>query len=381
MARQLTAGGRAAQDDVVRSMLTDHETWAVVGCSPDPGRDSHQIASLLKSRGHRVIPVNPAASEILGERCYPSLRDIPQDERVDVVDIFRRSDQAGRHVDEAIEMGARGVWLQLGVIDHQAAERAREAGLDVVMNRCPRIELPRLHLPPRLEAKSRTMPPRDWRSQILEVESGERQTVALYSKLAPVYEAWARLTESRPRRRVLELAAVRDGEAVLEVATGTGVQLVALAQRNRSGRTVGVELADGMLAKTRKRVAGGGLREVAVEKASALSLPLPDASFDLVTNGYMLDLLPRDDIPKALSEFRRVLKPGGRLVLSNMTKGERPWHGIWDFLYARGIVLTANCRGVLAAPVLEELGFTDIRREYIAQMLFASEIVWARKPE
>ncbi len=74
------------------------------------------------------------------------------------------------------------------------------------------------------------------------------------------------------------------------------------------------------------------------------------------------------------------MKPGGRLVLSNMTKGERPWHRIWDDLYARGVVLTANCRGVLAAPVLEELGFTDIRREYLAQMLFPSEIVVARKP-
>jgi uncharacterized protein len=117
-------------------------TWAVVGCSPDPGRDSHRIAALLKRRGYRVIPVNPAVDEVLGERCYATVADIP--EPVEVVDIFRRSEAAGAHVDEAIAAGARAVWMQLGVIDPAAAERARAAGLRVVMDRCPAIELPRL---------------------------------------------------------------------------------------------------------------------------------------------------------------------------------------------------------------------------------------------
>lgn len=129
---------------IICSLLTETRTWAVVGCSPDPSRDSHRIASLLQSRGIRVIPVNPGAETILGERCYPSLTAIPPEEGVEVVDIFRRSDQAGRHVDEAIAIGARGVWMQLGVIDTSAAARAAEAGLDVVMDRCPAIELPRI---------------------------------------------------------------------------------------------------------------------------------------------------------------------------------------------------------------------------------------------
>jgi predicted CoA-binding protein len=91
-----------------------------------------------------VIPVNPYTDEILGERCYPSLGAIPPSEGVEVVDIFRRAELAGAHVDEAIAIGARGVWMQLGVIDEDAAHRALGAGLRVVMNRCPAIELPRL---------------------------------------------------------------------------------------------------------------------------------------------------------------------------------------------------------------------------------------------
>jgi uncharacterized protein len=129
-------------DDTIRHVLTAYRTWAVVGCSPDAARDSHRIARLLQSRGYRVTPVNPAVDEVLGERCFPSLADIP--EPVDVVDVFRRSAEAGRHVDEAIQIGAKAVWLQLGVIDAEAAERARGAGLHVVMDRCPAIELPRL---------------------------------------------------------------------------------------------------------------------------------------------------------------------------------------------------------------------------------------------
>jgi predicted CoA-binding protein len=126
-----------------RRVLEQFATWAVVGCSPDPRRDSHDVARFLQARGKRVIPVNPNAcpGEMLGEVCHPDLRGIG--EPVEVVDIFRRSEFAGEHVDEAIAIGARAVWMQLGVIDEDAAERARQAGLLVVMDRCPKIEWPR----------------------------------------------------------------------------------------------------------------------------------------------------------------------------------------------------------------------------------------------
>ena len=137
-----------AVDDTIRALLSAPLTWAVVGCSPSPYRDSHRIAGLLKRRGNRIIPVNPeaAGAEILGEPCHASLGELGAEAGIDVVDIFRRADAAGAHVDEAIAIGARAVWMQLGVIDHAAADRARGAGLEVVMDRCPAIEIGRLGL-------------------------------------------------------------------------------------------------------------------------------------------------------------------------------------------------------------------------------------------
>lgn len=128
----------------ISHILSSYRTWAVVGCSPDSTRASHRVARFMQAHGYRVIPVHPGVEELLGERCYPSLGDIPAEEGVEVVDVFRRSEQAGQHVDEAIAIGARAVWLQVGVIDEPAAQRARDAGLEVVMDRCPAIELPRL---------------------------------------------------------------------------------------------------------------------------------------------------------------------------------------------------------------------------------------------
>lgn len=131
-----------AQEDIAE--VLGLRVWAVVGCSPDPSRDSHGVARFLLDRGYDVIPVHPSGGERFGRPCHRSLAEIPADRGVEVVDVFRRADRAGEHVDEAIALGARAVWLQLGVIDETAAARARAAGLRVVMDRCPKIELPRL---------------------------------------------------------------------------------------------------------------------------------------------------------------------------------------------------------------------------------------------
>jgi uncharacterized protein len=125
-------------------ILTGYRTFAVVGCSSNPARPSNRVARFLASRGYRVICVNPNESDCFGEACYPDLASVPPSEHVEVVDIFRRADKAGVHVDEAIEIGAKAIWMQLGVVDEAAAARAEAAGLDVVMDRCPAIDHPRL---------------------------------------------------------------------------------------------------------------------------------------------------------------------------------------------------------------------------------------------
>lgn len=130
-------------DETARKVLADGGTWAVVGASEDPWRSSHGVMQLLIDTGYDVIPVNPSYSTVLRRTCYPSLRDVPRP--VDVVDLFRRSELAGVHVDEAVEIGASAVWTQLGVFpDDAALARARSAGLTVVLNRCPAQDIPRL---------------------------------------------------------------------------------------------------------------------------------------------------------------------------------------------------------------------------------------------
>lgn len=129
-------------DAVIRDILAQPRRIAVVGCSPDPTRDSQRIARLLRDKGHTVVPVNPGVQSILGQPCYPTLHSVPG--QIDMVDVFRRADQAGAVVDEAIAIGAKIVWLQLGVIDEAAARRAQAAGLVVIMDRCPAIEYARL---------------------------------------------------------------------------------------------------------------------------------------------------------------------------------------------------------------------------------------------
>lgn len=120
--------------ETIRRILDECRTIAVVGLSSDPSRPSHGVSGYMRRQGYRVIPVNPNETEVFGETAYPDLASVP--DKIDLVDVFRRSDEAGKAVDEAIAVGAKAVWLQEGVIDKSAAQRASDGGLLVVMDRC-----------------------------------------------------------------------------------------------------------------------------------------------------------------------------------------------------------------------------------------------------
>lgn len=131
--------------EVIRRLLTAPGRWAVVGLSQNTARTAHAIARYLqRDLGKEIVPVHPRAETVHGERGYTTLAEVPG--QIDVVDVFVRSALAGDVVDQAVAVGAQAVWLQLGVVDRAAAQRAADAGLDVVMNTCPAIEAPRLGL-------------------------------------------------------------------------------------------------------------------------------------------------------------------------------------------------------------------------------------------
>ena len=134
----------AAGPEEIAAILQHYHTIAVVGLSTDPHKPSYQVARYLQSQGYRIIPVNPGCREILGETCYPSLKQIPGP--VEVVDIFRKAEAIPEIVEEAVAVGARVIWMQLGLEHPEAAARARAAGLQVVMNRCMKIEHAQLRL-------------------------------------------------------------------------------------------------------------------------------------------------------------------------------------------------------------------------------------------
>lgn len=126
----------------IRFMIAECKTWAVVGLSGDPTRTAYGVARFLQQRGKRIVPIHPEANPVLGEQGYPTLAEVPFE--VDCVDVFRRSSAAGAFADQAVAIGAKAVWFQLGVVDEDAFRRTTEAGVPMVMDTCPVIEWPRV---------------------------------------------------------------------------------------------------------------------------------------------------------------------------------------------------------------------------------------------
>jgi ubiquinone/menaquinone biosynthesis C-methylase UbiE len=202
------------------------------------------------------------------------------------------------------------------------------------------------------------------------------QVSALYRKIAPSYDVWAKLSESKARDRCLELAAIRDGEDVLEVAVGTGLAFEKILAANPSGWSEGVDLTEEMLVRAERKAAKTGHENYRLRVGDAYALDFPDDSFDVLLNNYMFDLLPEEDFVTVLKEFKRVLRTGGRLLLVNMAEGERWYNGIWRRIYRLNPALLGGCRSVSLLPSVAASGFKTIRREFISQFTFPSEIVY-----
>lgn len=211
---------------------------------------------------------------------------------------------------------------------------------------------------------------------MLDAKIAKERVPEVYSKIAPLYDVWAWLTERNARDRCLELAAIGDGEDVLEVAVGTGLAFVKILEANPSGRNEGIDLTSAMLSRAEKRADRAGLENYNLRLGDAYDLPFPRQSFDVVVNNYMFDLLPEDDFVRVLEEFRRVLRPGGRLALVNMTHGTRWYNGIWSGLYQLRPALLGGCRPVSLLPALRRCGFRETKREYVSQFTFPSEVVF-----
>jgi ubiquinone/menaquinone biosynthesis C-methylase UbiE len=205
----------------------------------------------------------------------------------------------------------------------------------------------------------------------------QNQIGSVYDNIAPIYDIWGKLTESHARNRAIELAAIKDGQTILEVAVGTGLAFYEIVKRNPNGVNIGIDLSQGMLAKAKKRLSRLSETNYSLDVGTAFDLSIENESIDILLNNYMFDLIPFEDMNKILLEFKRVLKKNGKIILVNMTEGERFGSRIYDFIYKISPKIMGGCRGVKLTERLEQYGFKVEAREYFQQMLFPSEVILA----
>ncbi len=215
--------------------------------------------------------------------------------------------------------------------------------------------------------------------EALDARVSQKDIVTLYDSLSRIYDLWGTLAESRARKRAIELADIKDGQKVLEVAVGTGLAFYEIVERNKNGFNLGIDISPGMLDEARKRLGKLPQANYELKLGNAFHLPAEDEQFDLLLNNYMFDLIAFEEMGAILDEFKRVLKKGGSLVLVNMTQGERFGSGVYDLIFRLSPKSIGGCRGVKMSDRLMLHGFQVERREYHQQLLCPSEVIVARK--
>jgi len=218
------------------------------------------------------------------------------------------------------------------------------------------------------------------KNAVLEREFSEKTVTSSYSRVAWFYDLWSRLTEAKAARRAVEWADIQDGEAILEVAVGTGILFADVVRRNPHGRNEGVDLSSAMLERAAVRLSDQPAEHYNLQEASAYALPYPDNTFDALLNNYMLDLLPAADFVSVLSEFRRVLKPGARVIISTFGFGDKAYHRLWFWLAKHFPALLTECRPVSLDESLISAGFESVEAKQISQNTFPSTVYRAVLP-
>lgn len=205
------------------------------------------------------------------------------------------------------------------------------------------------------------------------------EVIKQYKRIAPFYDTWSKLTERKALRLALDLAKIKDGENVIEIACGTGWLFREIIKENPRGTNIGFDISPEMLESARKKLLADKVKNYALHQGDIFALNFDNERFDLVINNFMVDLLPQDKFPQVATLFFTLLKPGGRLVVSTFSFGNKPYHRFWSWLAKYLPKLLTGCRPIDFKPFLNDAGFEIISHNYISQNTFPSEVILATK--
>jgi ubiquinone/menaquinone biosynthesis C-methylase UbiE len=214
-------------------------------------------------------------------------------------------------------------------------------------------------------------------NRMMDAKVSQSEIPQVYDSLSKTYDIWGKLAETKARNRALELADIHDGQKILEVAVGTGLAFYEIVKKNPGGTNSGIDISSGMLNKAEKRLQTLSGANYQLKIGNAFKIEAESHQFDCLVNSYMFDLIAFNEMDSVLTEFKRVLKKDGKLILANMTTGESFGSGIYSLIYRMSPKLFGGCRGVRLSEKLQQNGFQVKTREYHQQLLFPSEVILA----